>query len=115
MCRDHQQHRQQGHAVLAAANAVFADEPAVVAMDQPDADRDDHRQTAGGPTHPAIQQQQAAGTEFVHADCQYPRLPVREALDAGPAKQMQTQYLPQIQQQARSLDMGQVMNLVRGR
>ncbi|MFG9450961.1 YcjF family protein [Pseudomonas aeruginosa] len=33
----------------------------------------------------------------------------------GPAKQMQTQYLPQIQQQARSLDMGQVMNLVRGR
>ncbi|WP_298937574.1 YcjF family protein [Ralstonia thomasii] len=33
----------------------------------------------------------------------------------GPAKQMQTQYLPQIQQQARSLDMAQVMNLVRGR
>ncbi|MEA3300085.1 MAG: DUF533 domain-containing protein [Pseudomonadota bacterium] len=33
----------------------------------------------------------------------------------GPAKQMQAQYLPQIQQQARSLDMGQVMNLVRGR
>lgn len=32
----------------------------------------------------------------------------------GPAKQMQTQYLPQIQQQARSLDMGQVMKLVRG-
>lgn len=33
----------------------------------------------------------------------------------GPAKQMQAQYLPQIEQQARSLDMGQVMNLVRGR
>lgn len=33
----------------------------------------------------------------------------------GPAKQMQAQYLPQIQQQARSLDMAQVMNLVRGR
>ena len=32
----------------------------------------------------------------------------------GPAKQMQTQYLPQIQQQAGSLDMGQVMALVRG-
>ncbi len=33
----------------------------------------------------------------------------------GPAKQMQAQYLPQIEQQARSLDMAQVMNLVRGR
>ncbi len=33
----------------------------------------------------------------------------------GPARQMQAQYLPQIEQQARSLDMGQVMNLVRGR
>jgi uncharacterized protein (DUF697 family) len=33
----------------------------------------------------------------------------------SPAKQMQAQYLPQIQQQARSLDMAQVMNLVRGR
>ena len=32
----------------------------------------------------------------------------------GPAKQMQTQYLPQIQQQAGSLDMGQVMAMVRG-
>lgn len=32
----------------------------------------------------------------------------------GPAKQMQTQYLPQIQQQARGLDMARVMNLVRG-
>ena len=32
----------------------------------------------------------------------------------GPAKQMQTQYLPQIEQKARNLDMNQVMNLVRG-
>lgn len=32
----------------------------------------------------------------------------------GPAKQMQQQYLPQIQQKAQSLDMAQVMNLVRG-
>lgn len=33
----------------------------------------------------------------------------------GPAKQMQTQYLPQIQQKAASLDMGQVLAMVRGR
>lgn len=32
----------------------------------------------------------------------------------GPAKQMQAQYLPQIEQRARTLDMGQVINLVRG-
>ena len=32
----------------------------------------------------------------------------------GPAKQMQTQYLPQIQQQAGTLDMGRVMAMVRG-
>ena len=32
----------------------------------------------------------------------------------GPAKQLQQQYLPQIEQKAQSLDMGQVMNLVRG-
>ena len=32
----------------------------------------------------------------------------------GPAKQMQTQYLPQIQQQAATLDMGKVMSMVRG-
>ncbi|MDA8254312.1 MAG: GTPase [Betaproteobacteria bacterium] len=32
----------------------------------------------------------------------------------GPAKQLQTQYLPQIEQKARNLDMNQVMNLVRG-
>jgi uncharacterized protein (DUF697 family)/tellurite resistance protein len=32
----------------------------------------------------------------------------------GPAKQMQTQYLPQIQQKAGNLDMGQIMNMVRG-
>jgi uncharacterized protein (DUF697 family)/tellurite resistance protein len=32
----------------------------------------------------------------------------------GPAKQMQTRYLPQIQQQAASLDMGRVMAMVRG-
>lgn len=32
----------------------------------------------------------------------------------GPAKQMQTQYLPQIQQQASTLDMGRVMAMVRG-
>ncbi len=31
----------------------------------------------------------------------------------GPAKQMQTQYLPQIQQQASTLDMGRVMAMVR--
>ena len=32
----------------------------------------------------------------------------------GPAKQMQMQYLPQIQQQAGTLDMGRVMAMVRG-
>jgi len=32
----------------------------------------------------------------------------------GPAKQMQTQYLPQIQHQAATLDMGRVMAMVRG-
>jgi uncharacterized protein (DUF697 family)/uncharacterized tellurite resistance protein B-like protein len=32
----------------------------------------------------------------------------------GPAKQMQTQYLPQIRQQADTLDMGRVMAMVRG-
>ena len=32
----------------------------------------------------------------------------------GPAKQMQAQYLPQIQQKAASLDAGQVMQMVRG-
>jgi len=33
----------------------------------------------------------------------------------GPAKQLQSQYLPQIRQQAETLDMGQVMSMVRGR
>lgn len=32
----------------------------------------------------------------------------------GPAKQMQAQYLPQIRQQAETLDMGRVMAMVRG-
>lgn len=32
----------------------------------------------------------------------------------GPAKAMQTQYLPQIQQKAGNLDMGQIMSMVRG-
>ncbi len=32
----------------------------------------------------------------------------------GPARQLQAQYLPQIQQRAATLDAGQVMNLVRG-
>lgn len=32
----------------------------------------------------------------------------------GPAKQMQTQYLPQIQQQASTLDAAQIMAMVRG-
>jgi uncharacterized protein (DUF697 family)/tellurite resistance protein len=32
----------------------------------------------------------------------------------GPAKQMQAQYLPQIQQKAGTLDMGQIMSMVRG-
>jgi uncharacterized protein (DUF697 family)/tellurite resistance protein len=32
----------------------------------------------------------------------------------GPAKQLQTQYLPQIRQQAETLDMGSVMSMVRG-
>ncbi len=31
-----------------------------------------------------------------------------------PAKQLQQQYLPQIEQKAQSLDLGQVMSLVRG-
>ncbi len=33
----------------------------------------------------------------------------------GPAKQMQAQYLPQIRQQAETLDMGRVMDMVRGK
>lgn len=33
----------------------------------------------------------------------------------GPAKQMQQEYLPQIEQKAQTLDMGQVMSMVRGR
>lgn len=33
----------------------------------------------------------------------------------GPAKEMQTQYLPQIQQKASTLDMSQVMSLIKGR
>lgn len=32
----------------------------------------------------------------------------------GPAKQMQTQYLPEIRQKAGNLDMGQIMSMVRG-
>ena len=32
----------------------------------------------------------------------------------GPAKEMQTRYLPQIQQRASNLDMGQIMSMVRG-
>jgi len=32
----------------------------------------------------------------------------------GPAKQMQTQYLPEIQKKAGNLDMGQIMSMVRG-
>jgi hypothetical protein len=32
-----------------------------------------------------------------------------------PAKQMQAQYLPQIRQQAATLDMGRVMDMVRGK
>jgi len=32
----------------------------------------------------------------------------------GPAKQMQTQYMPQIRQHADTLDMGRVMAMVRG-
>lgn len=41
---------------------------------------------------------------------------LRESFEGllGPAKQMQTQYLPQIRQQAGSLDMGRVMALVKG-
>ena len=31
----------------------------------------------------------------------------------GPAKQMQTQYLPQIQQQASTLDVAKIMAMVR--
>jgi len=33
----------------------------------------------------------------------------------GPARQMQQEYLPQIEQKAQTLDMGQVMGMVRGR
>jgi hypothetical protein len=32
----------------------------------------------------------------------------------GPAKQMQSRYLPQIQQKAASLDAGQIMAMMRG-
>ncbi len=32
----------------------------------------------------------------------------------GPAREMQTRYLPQIQQKAGNLDAGQIMALVRG-
>lgn len=41
---------------------------------------------------------------------------LRETFDSllGPAKQMQAQYLPQIQQKANTLDMVQVMSLIKG-
>ena len=32
----------------------------------------------------------------------------------GPAKQMQTQYLPQIRERAANLDAGQIMAMVKG-
>ena len=32
----------------------------------------------------------------------------------GPAKQLQTEYLPQIRQKAATLDAGQIMSMVRG-
>lgn len=41
---------------------------------------------------------------------------LRETFDGllGPAQQMQTQYLPEIRQQAGNLDMGRIMSMVRG-
>lgn len=41
---------------------------------------------------------------------------LRETFESllGPAKQMQSQYLPQIQQKANTLDMGQVMSMIKG-
>ncbi|MFT3850023.1 MAG: DUF533 domain-containing protein [Propionivibrio sp.] len=41
---------------------------------------------------------------------------LRETFESflAPAKQMQTQYLPQIRQKANSLDMGQVMSIIKG-
>ena len=41
---------------------------------------------------------------------------LRETFESllGPAKQMQSQYLPQIQQKASTLDMGQVMSMIKG-
>ena len=41
---------------------------------------------------------------------------LRETFESllGPAKQMQAQYLPQIQQKASTLDMGQVMSMIKG-
>ncbi len=41
---------------------------------------------------------------------------LRETFESllGPAKQMQAQYLPQIQQKASTLDMGQVMSMING-
>ena len=33
----------------------------------------------------------------------------------GPAKQLQSQYLPQIQQKAKTLDAGQIMAMVGGK
>ena len=41
---------------------------------------------------------------------------LRETFESllGPAKQMQSQYLPQIQQKANTLDMGQVMSMMKG-
>ena len=41
---------------------------------------------------------------------------LRETFESllGPAKQMQSQYLPQIQEKASTLDMGQVMSMIKG-
>ena len=41
---------------------------------------------------------------------------LRETFESllGPAKQMQAQYLPQIQQKASTLDMSQVMSMIKG-
>ena len=44
----------------------------------------------------------------------YDRAKVRHIWALEPAREMQTRYLPQIRQQAETLDMGRVMAMVRG-
>ena len=64
----------------------------------------------GAPTHQALGLQAGEGGRQMNAQL------LRDSFQnlLGPAKAMQEQYLPQIRQKAGNLDMGQIMNMVRG-